>query len=98
MAITYRARTVRLPEETDELLRDLAALWGCSASEAVIRAIRAVAETERPRLKALRRIREGRDDPTPKELEQSWRAWQDYLEGRDPGRPLDELQRELAAR
>ncbi|PZN07746.1 MAG: hypothetical protein DIU76_04010 [Bacillota bacterium] len=37
------------------------------------------------------------DEPTAEELEESRRAWLDYLAGRDPGRPLDELRRELEA-
>lgn len=37
------------------------------------------------------------DEPTAEELEESRRAWLDYLAGRDPGRSLDELRRELEA-
>ena len=37
------------------------------------------------------------DEPTAEELEESRRAWLEYLAGRDPGRSLDELRRELEA-
>jgi len=38
------------------------------------------------------------DEPTVEELEESKRAWLNYLAGRDPGRSLDELLDELEAR
>ncbi len=35
---------------------------------------------------------------TPEETEESSRAWQDYLEGTDPGEPLDQVRQELLVR
>jgi DNA-binding transcriptional MerR regulator len=32
---------------------------------------------------------------TPEEAEESSQAWQDYLEGKDPGEPLDQVSQEL---
>ena len=45
----------------------------------------------------LRGVDHEEDEPTAEELEESRRAWLDYLAGRDPGRSLDELRRELEA-
>ncbi|PTQ54626.1 MAG: hypothetical protein HSCHL_2217 [Hydrogenibacillus schlegelii] len=41
---------------------------------------------------------EDEDEPTAEELKESYQAWLDYLAGRDPGRTLDDLRRELEAK
>lgn len=42
--------------------------------------------------------RNGHDEPTAEELAESEQAWRDYLAGRDPGKTLDEVRRELETR
>ena len=41
-------------------------------------------------------VRELADEPlSPEEAEESARAWQEYVEGKDPGEPLDKVHQEL---